>query len=272
MLYILLFIIFYSINASEFDWDTGNTSVMLSLATYCDKSTYMSNNYNTPFTFSFVPTFQIYNKEYDIDGFIGYRPADSTIYVVYRGTQSTQDWIDDFQFKKINYDELSCQVHKGFYEGEQSVITEVLTEVYNLHELYPTYRIVVTGHSLGAALATLTAYDIVQSGLNVQLINFGCPRIFDKACAKYASNIINKIVRVTHYKDIVPHVPLMSMDYYHTYGEWYEDDNHNIKECDGYEDKTCADQWRKTDTQDHSWYLGFYMSCDTLEQYQIKLL
>lgn len=248
-------------SSNAFNWDTGNTTVLLSGAAYCDSSTYLTNGYNYIYTDTFKPTYQIYNKHYDVNGFIGYRTFDQSIYVVFRGTQSTKDWIDDFKINKIDYRTPSCQVHKGFYEAEQSVIDDVTKEVSRLHDVYPSYRIVVTGHSLGAALATLAAIDLIESGFDSQLFNFGCPRIFDDNCAKYASDTITNRARVTHYKDIVPHVPPPVMGYTHISGEWYEDENGNIKSCNGFEDEDCADQWIKTNADDHMWYLGFYLGC-----------
>ena len=91
-------------SSSNFDWTTGNTTVGLSSNMYCDTSTYLTMDYSiNPYTDSFVPTYQIYNAVYDVNGVIGYRPADKTIYVVFRGTQSTRDWIDDLRFEKIDY-------------------------------------------------------------------------------------------------------------------------------------------------------------------------
>jgi predicted lipase len=69
-------------------------------------------------------------------------------------------------------------------------------------------------HSLGAALATLTAFEFQASGINnVQIFNYGSPRVGNQEFADWASNGGGgegkmKITRCTHYKDMVPHVPL----------------------------------------------------------------
>ena len=58
----------------------------------------------------------------------------------------------------MNYGKCSgCSVHEGFYKAEQGVYSTVYDEVSRLVNEYPSYQIVVTGHSLGAALATLRA-------------------------------------------------------------------------------------------------------------------
>ncbi len=43
-------------------------------------------------------------------------------------------------------------------------------------------------------------------------------------------------------------------------GEWYEDDE-GIRECYGYEDSDCADQWYILSTEDHMRYLHVYLTC-----------
>lgn len=68
--------------------------------------------------------------------------------------------------------------------------------------------------------------------------------------------------RVTHLKDVVVHTPPSAFGYEHVSGEWY-DDGRSLRKCVGFEDKTCADQWR-LDTlslADHLLYLNVTMLC-----------
>jgi len=53
----------------------------------------------------------------------------------------------------------------------------VLIEVARLRNLYPTYSVHTTGHSLGAALALLTQMDLIKAGYSATMINFGQPRV-----------------------------------------------------------------------------------------------
>ena len=54
-------------------------------------------------------------------------------------------------------------MHRGFYVAEQNVIGEVITEVARLKSLpeLSKYSVKTTGHSLGAALAQLTAMGTI---------------------------------------------------------------------------------------------------------------
>lgn len=51
-----------------------------------------------------------------------------------------------------------------------------------MKEKYPTARIVVSGHSLGAALSTFCAADLVEKKINNFLwYNYGSPRIANES-------------------------------------------------------------------------------------------
>jgi hypothetical protein len=98
---------------------------------------------------------------------------------------------------------------------------------------------------------------------SVVLINFGSPRVGNFPFAKYASQQLLSPFhhRITHHRDIVPHFPLSS-GYTHIDGEWYEDEDHRIHHCKGYEDRHCADQWIFfLSDKDHTRYLNLPVSC-----------
>lgn len=74
----------------------------------------------------------------------------------------------------------------------------------------------VTGHSLGGALASLASIDIKNSfGITPKVITFGQPRIGNQNLANYLSEMIPKTYRVINYADIVPHLPTSTFNYAH---------------------------------------------------------
>jgi putative lipase involved disintegration of autophagic bodies len=104
----------------------------------------------------FVPTVVLWDQFTDTEGYVGYLPSDNSIYVVFRGSISTKNWLTDFDATLAEYEafpECDCQVHAGFQMSVKTVYSEALSEVRRLMEKYPTYSVKVTGHSLGAALA-----------------------------------------------------------------------------------------------------------------------
>ena len=116
-------------------------------------------------------------------------------------------------------------------------------------------------------MAQLTSMDLIKNGYPATVYNFGQPRVGDQ---KYASFATSKVTtwRVTHNKDMVPHVPVTTgMEYYHACREEFEDANHNVRTCDtSCEDKTCADQYSlsQTNIDDHLVYLGMGVNCDAV--------
>ena len=70
--------------------------VKLSQISYCGMEAYMSYPFNGILT-GFIPTHTIYSGFWnDTQGFIGILPSDQSIYIVFRGTFTIQNWVSDF--------------------------------------------------------------------------------------------------------------------------------------------------------------------------------
>lgn len=93
---------------------------------------------------------------------------------------------------------------------------------------YTGYSVVATGHSLGAAIATLAAADLRSQGIPVTLYTYGSPMVGNDAFATSVSKS-GPTYRVTHAKDIVPMLPgYFITGYRHTYPEyWITSGNNN---------------------------------------------
>lgn len=193
--------------AKEFDWAVANTSIWLSTATYCPTEIYRNRTF-IGYSAGFVLTDSIISEQYDVQGFVGHMPSQKAIYVAYRGSSSIPNWLDNINTFSKDYKLCAgCTVHTGFYQAEQIVIDSVEAMVRRQLTAHPNYRLIVTGHSLGAALATFTVLDLLSRNLTAQLMTFGSPRVGNRLFAEYASKVIADSSRVTHYKDIVPHLP-----------------------------------------------------------------
>lgn len=77
-------------------------------------------------------------------------PSQSSIYVVFRGSTSIEDWLGNLEVVLTDYDKCDdCEVHRGFHEAQQSVNAMVIQCVKDLRADFPNSTVVVTGHSLG---------------------------------------------------------------------------------------------------------------------------
>ncbi|CAM8991534.1 unnamed protein product [Rhodiola kirilowii] len=161
------------------------------------------------------------------------------IVIAWRGTVRTLEWVKDIEFNMVSAKKLfkendDVRVHQGWYSiytssdprspyNKTSVRDQVMTEVRRLVELYKGEEtsITITGHSLGAAVGTLNAMDIVSNGLHlpkhkpekpclVTAFLFASPRVGDSSF-KTAFNKLKdiRVLRVKNFMDIVPNYPLL---------------------------------------------------------------
>ena len=224
----------------------------------------------------------LYDSKTDLQGFIGILSTTKTIYVVLRGTSSTMNWIDDFEVKQVpysSYPECNCNVHSGFYRSALSVSDKIIQTIQTLQKSYPSYLVVVTGHSYAASVGQLIAMELEKNGIQTMLYNYGQPRVGDKRYSSFVNAIITTYYRVTHNKDMVPHLPpIKGLDYYHSCIEIFEDVNGKLSMCSeiNCEDPKCAQQYTltETNTNDHLYYLGHRVSCEnsTIQQPQFQII
>jgi len=95
--------------------------------------------------------------------------------VSYRGSTSLGNWIENVNIDFATFAPCSgCQVHRGFlssWTDSKNQVTAALSQAKSNHT---DYSIILTGHSLGAAIATIAAADLRQQGYNIALV-ITCP-------------------------------------------------------------------------------------------------
>jgi predicted lipase len=221
-----------------------------------------------------------YHSNSSADGFVpvyGYTAqlADGSIVIAFRGTEGLEEWLLDFDFFPVPFaDCKGCEVHQGFYAGWQALKPSMLASLaeYNAASAPAIY---VTGHSLGAAMANVAAYDLLHSFPNYQwsdFYNFGQPRIGNDAySASYTALVTNRSAtnagqsayRVVHHQDPVPQLPPQEFGFRHSTVEvWYNEPSTDYMVCsvsDG-EDPKCSDSNIDLDFGDHTVYLGIHIS------------
>lgn len=146
-------------------------------------------------------------------------------------------------------------------------------------------RLLITGHSLGAALATLAAWDIAthilpqhdaaaasssgggsggtESATTVKLISLGSPRVGDATFATAVEGLLDGVYRIVNNGDIVAMVPTYTalFPYQHAGTEVrFSDDTEHVVMPPKQPDRTIAgvlDSFRKHGVERHVRYLGF---------------
>ena len=168
-------------------------------------------------------------------------------------------------------------VHSGFvrsYESlvESGLVTHLTTA---LGRVSAHATVFLTGHSLGAAQASLAAVDLPRRfpGRAFELVTFGSPMVGNRAYAEQlgATPGLASSWRVTHRNDTVPHLPppLIFHNYHHIATEvWYKDpdnggpDSLRYEVCDGSgADPHCSASVETTSFADHDVYLDHAMYC-----------
>lgn len=264
-IFILLCLMCATVSAG-FSMNHANISVWLSAAAYCGKEKYMNMTLSGVAT-GFEVKHTIYDPKSDLQGFVGILPSAQKIFVVFRGSSSTRNWIEDFKVAKTNYTSYpycNCNVHAGFYETTMNIVDSTMEAIQTLRRKYK-YDIIVTGHSYGAAISQLFSVEMLLDDIPNAIYNFGQPRVGDMDFAFYVNTLQKNLWRFTHNRDIVPHLPPMEgFQYYHSCQEVFENESGELTMCSKCEDVTCADQYDllNTNTEDHSIYLGHPMNCE----------
>ena len=147
-----------------------------------------------------------------VQGFF-YETYDTT-WVVIRGTEfdSLDDWMTnlDCEFIMSEWGE----VHKGFYTDMVAVTLELYDDIQIA--LARNKQVIFTGHSQGAAVATLLHSDNYYH--NTLCIPIESPRCMSKLAAEqYGTVHGRRIYQVINNNDIVPSVPPKAMGYRHVY-------------------------------------------------------
>ena len=126
-------------------------------------------------------------------------------------------------------------VHAGF-QGEINKIWDDLS--FTLADL-SDHEIFITGHSLGAAMATICAARL-SNNFNIScLYTFGSPRVGDK---RWVRNLNIQHYRVVNNNDIVTKVPFWLMGYRHHGTQCYINHYGNVRKMTFWQ--RFKDQWR----------------------------
>src|SRR3974390_411723 len=151
-------------------------------------------------------------------GFLARNKTDPTSYAVaIRGTQRLVAWVIDAEFMPIPHPRhAGAQVEQGFWNIYQTMsladpvsgITTHQNAAEGVEEVVGTGTVIVTGHSLGSALATYFAEDLAERlGPKVSACLFASPRTGDNAWVNIFNANVKDYRLLNYILDIVTHVP-----------------------------------------------------------------
>ncbi|ESQ41866.1 hypothetical protein EUTSA_v10013982mg [Eutrema salsugineum] len=247
----------------------------------------------------FTKGFQVIEIIFDVDhclqAYVGVAKDLNAIIIAFRGTQehSIQNWVSDLFWKQLdlNYPDMpDAMVHHGFYSAYHNTTLRpsVLGAVKRAKKSYgANINIIVTGHSMGGAMASFCGLDLVvnEGEENVQVMTFGQPRVGNADFASYYSLLVPNTFRIIHDHDMVPHLPpyyyLIPQKTYHHFPTevWVRDLSFSNlvllsveKVCDNTgEDPTCSRSVVGNSISDHLRYFGVDMKCETWRQCTIVM-
>lgn len=166
------------------------------------------------------PIVALHERDSGLDAFVV--ASGSAIVVIFTGTDTTEDVFTDLSFSKVPFgDEAggSCVpgrsgagVHRGFWaqytsKGSNEVLLDLVLRESRSH---PEREILVTGHSLGAALAVLCGTELSKrTDKEVNVVGFACPRVGNRGFRTLVQSQSNlHVLRLKLDHDPITRVPV----------------------------------------------------------------
>ncbi len=147
-----------------------------------------------------------------IDGWAYLAEGPEIIALVFRGTQSTQNWDTNFQVATVHPPRTDprLHVHEGFYDAFKKLAAgeEGLDSAFKrvTEASKGTIPIYIAGHSLGGALAQI-ATAVFGCDQIAACYTFGSPRVGNNYFDLWVKP---PSYRIENYADIVPQVPVFA--------------------------------------------------------------
>lgn len=172
------------------------------------------------------------------------------IIMAFRSSTTNQDWFSDFTILPTTYKPVckndylrlikkgeikeckGCKIHRGFHKFTETLSRHFLKKMERILEKYPHFHVVIVGHSLGAAMASIAGIELRLRGYNPLVITYAPPKIFNKKMQEWVDDLFHThsthkriletgeidfdhgYFRVVHNQDYIPMVP----PFYHVAG------------------------------------------------------
>ncbi|TFK19316.1 lipase [Coprinopsis marcescibilis] len=221
-------------------------------------------------------------KNFDRSGTQGYLSRDDStkeIILAFRGSLSVTDAFVDLQLilQPLNTpgvtNNVKASVHTGFQFAYNAVASDVVSAVKSQVSANSAYTVVVTGHSLGGAVASMAALSLKAAipNIKMKLYTYGQPRVGNAAFVSLVEQQVgvNNIFRAVNTFDGVPTILFKELGYRHFATEYWQFKNgesrSNVRKCTGGDDPSCSDSIPSTFINPaHLFYFGQAMALNPL--------
>ncbi|GJN78602.1 hypothetical protein PLIIFM63780_002111 [Purpureocillium lilacinum] len=140
-----------------------------------------------------------------IGGYVALDHARREIVLVFRGNNNIRNFITDILFVWQDCDLVhECKVHSGFAKAWEEISDAATRAISVARCSHRKYKIVITGHSLGGAVATLAFAYLRRRGFAADLYTFGAPRVGNDHFSNWMTSRPGGQWRVTHRNDPIP--------------------------------------------------------------------
>ncbi|MGV2831383.1 lipase family protein [Myxosarcina sp. GI1(2024)] len=154
--------------------------------------------------------------------------SDAHNIVVFRGTQEPAEWVGNLKTKQVHYrsnNDRGGKIHQGFHSLYlRNLALPIRTALEQMESYIPCY---LTGHSLGGAMAILSAVDIALNFTSfkeqIRMYAYAPPRVGDPTFAEFYSNLIPNSYRIVSEADstwLLPPILFQESVYLHVGQQW----------------------------------------------------
>jgi hypothetical protein len=159
------------------------------------------------------------SSDFDPGHFVVVCHREAAVVVAIRGTLHLADVASDMMARTVPMPGVTADgaaVHAGILKCAENKLEQLLPVVRDTLAKFPTYKLVVTGHSLGAGTAAVMTVllnlkrELLPAGTRVQCFAYAVPAVFSYDIATSAE-LCGNIVSLAACDDCVPRLCLGSM-------------------------------------------------------------
>ncbi|KZW02189.1 lipase class 3 family protein [Exidia glandulosa HHB12029] len=180
--------------------------------------------------------------------FVGYHPPLDSIVVAHQGTNpdkilpvvvDADAFLEDLDPEMFPGLPDGVKAHQGFQDAHALTASDVKTAVLDTMSQFNTSNIVLSSHSLGAAISMLDALYLklnLPEGTNFKFVGYGTPRVGNQAFADFVDSQLPDLTRINNKQDPVPIVPGRFLGFRHPSGEVHISSSGQFLSCDTQDD------------------------------------